>query len=180
MKAFLFDTETTDLIANSVIAERHKPHIIEFYGMTLELVGDEWQKVSELEFFCKPPVRITETITRITGITNEDVKDAKPFAEHAQAVKAAIEASGMAVAHNLSYDEGVVDVEFERLKDQVVWPEEMMCTVEATEHLRGHRLRLADLHEELFGEPFKGAHRARTDVEAMGRCFIELWQRGEI
>lgn len=180
MKAFLFDTETTDLIANSVIAERHRPHIIEFYGMTLELKGDEWEKVGELEFFCKPKVRITDTTTRITGITNEDIKDAKPFSAYADQVKSVIESTDMAVAHNLSYDMAVVDTEFERLKSDVHWQYNNLCTVEATEHLRGHRLRLADLHEELFGEPFEGAHRARTDVEAMGRCFIELWRREEI
>lgn len=180
MKAFLFDTETTDLIANSVIAEHHRPHIIEFYGMVLELKDGLWAKVEELEFFCKPRVRITDTITRITGITNDDIKDAKPFSEHAEEVKRIIKSAEMAVAHNLSYDTAVVDVEFERLKSSVDWPLCMLCTVEATEHLRGHRLRLSDLHEELFGERFEGAHRARTDVEAMGRCFIELWERDEI
>ena len=180
MRAFLFDTETTDLIANSLIADRHRPFIIEFFGQTMELVDGEWHKVDELEFFCKPPTAVSDEVTRITGITNDDLKGAKPFRDHADSVRELIERADEVVAHNLSYDEAVVDFEFERLGQQVGWPPGKICTVEATEHLKGHRLRLADLHEHLFGEKFQGAHRARADVEAMTRCFIELWDRGEI
>lgn len=180
MKAFLFDTETTDLIANSLIAERHRPCIIEFFGQTMELVGGKWTKVDELEFFCKPPMAVSEEVTRITGITNDDLEGAKPFKDHADSVRAIIERADWVVAHNLSYDEAVVDFELERLKQTVKWPDFKLCTVEATEHLKGHRLKLADLYEHLFGEKFEGAHRARTDVEGMTRCFVELWERGEI
>ena len=33
---------------------------------------------------------------------------------------------------------------------------------------------LTDLHQKLFGEPFKEAHNASADVEATTRCFLEL------
>lgn len=181
MKAILFDTETTDLMPNSVIALEHRPHIIEFYAMELTMAGDgTWHKTGELEFFCKPPVPISEEITRITGIKPDDVRGAKRFREHADAVAAFFAGKDMAVAHNLSYDHAVVNTEFERLDRDMEWPTEKLCTVEATEHLKGYRLSLSALHEELFGEPFTGAHRARVDVEAMGRCFMELWKNGEI
>jgi len=52
--------------------------------------------------------------------------------------------------------------------------------VQETEWIKGHRLSLSALHEELFGEPFSGAHRARVDVDALTRCFNELRQRGDI
>ena len=59
------------------------------------------------------------------------------------------------------------------------WPR-LCCTVENTEWLHGHRLSLSALHEELFGEPFSGAHRARTDVAALTRCYLELVKRGDL
>lgn len=186
MKIALFDTETTDLMSNTVVALKHRPHIIEFYGMVLEKEGGEWRKTRELEFLCKPPVEINEEVQSITGISPEDVADKLPFRVHAQDVAEFFEGAEMVVAHNLSYDVAVVETEFERWalasgeKKTIVWPQVPLCTVEATEHLKGHRLNLSALHEHLFGEPFAGAHRAREDVEAMGRCFVELWDRGEI
>lgn len=177
MRVLIFDTETSDLIGNSLLADRHMPDTIEFYGC---IVNEEGDAVEELDFLCKPPQPVSETTTRITGIKQEDVKDAPPFSHFAEKVFALIESSDTVVAHNLSYDMGVVDVEAKRLGREVFWPADRVCTVEQTEHLKGHRLSLSALHEELFGEPFTGAHRARVDVEALTRCYLELVRRGEI
>lgn len=177
MRALIFDTETSDLIGNSLLADRHMPHIIEFYGC---IVNEEGDVVEELDFLCKPPQPISETTTRITGITQEDVKDAPPFSHFADKVFELIESADTVVAHNLSYDKEVVNVEAKRLGREVAWPVDLVCTVEQTEHLKGHRLSLSALHEYLFGEPFTGAHRARVDVEALAQCYLELVRRGEI
>lgn len=177
MRALIFDTETSDLIGNSLLADRHMPHIIEFYGC---IVNEEGDVVEELDFLCKPPQPISETTTRITGITQEDVKDAPPFSYFADKVFELIESADTVVAHNLSYDKEVVNVEAKRLGREVAWPADLVCTVEQTEHLKGHRLSLSALHEYLFGEPFTGAHRARVDVEALAQCYLELVRRGEI
>ena len=86
------------------------------------------------------------------------------------------------IAHNLSYDYAVLMAEFSRCctEGSVKWPIRRICTVQETEFMKGFRLNLTSLHEELFGEPFAGAHRARTDVEALTRCCIELFKRGDI
>ena len=42
------------------------------------------------------------------------------------------------------------------------------------------RLNLNKLHELLFGKEFTGAHRAKTDVHALVRCYHELMNRGVI
>lgn len=180
MKAIIFDTETTDLLPNSVIAAKHRPHVIEFYAAKLELIDDTWIKIDELEFFCRPPFRVSEEVTRITGITEDMLKDAAPWGDHASRVSDFFVDADLVVAHNLSYDMAVVDTEMERLETTMDWPESRVCTVEATEHLKGHRLNLNALHEELFGEGFRGAHRARVDVGALSKCFIALWERNEI
>jgi DNA polymerase III epsilon subunit-like protein len=184
MRVIGFDTETTDLISNSLIGDRYKPHIIEFYAVAYEVTqhasGLQIEKADELEFYCKPGVEISEEVTRITGIKPEDVADALPFREHAELVKRFIGTGDEIVAHNLSYDMAVVNIEMGRQKMDMAWPGVLTCTVEATEHLKGHRLSLSNLHLHLFEEAFTGAHRARNDVEAMMRCYFELLNRGEI
>jgi DNA polymerase III epsilon subunit-like protein len=181
LKHGIFDTETTGLFSNSLIALKHKPHVIEFFAQKGDIDEEgNMTNLEELEFFCKPPIAVSEEITRITGIKPEDVADAPPFKEKADEVFKFFADVEVPVAHNLSYDMAVVNAEFERLGREFVWSRQLLCTVEATEHLRGHRLSLSALHELLFGEPFAGAHRARHDVTATTRCLCELIKRGEI
>lgn len=173
MRPFIFDTETTGLVTNSLVALRSQPRAIEFFGHAPE-------SSEELEFFCDPGVPLSDEVSAITGIKREDLAGAHPFGYYAERVVAMIEAADAVVAHNLSYDMAIVDFELRRLDLSVNWPRRKICTVEATEHLVGHRLKLNDLHQLLFGEPFSGAHRARTDVMALTRCFNELAVRGEL
>ena len=177
MRHLIFDTETTALISNSLLADRFQPQIIEFFG---HIIDENAQVVEELEFFCNPGQPLPKEVTQITGIKDEQVRNEKPFSHYAGQVELLIRSADTVVAHNLSYDMAVVDGEFKRLKQAVGWPVNRICTVEQTEHLKGHRLNLNALHEELFGERFTGAHRARTDVDALTRCYVELIKRGEI
>lgn len=178
MKAFIFDTETTGLVKNSLVPLPQQPRIIEFFGHTVD--DETGQVLNELEFFCDPGVPLDPVITKITGIKPEDLKDARPFHEHAPALCKAIEAADAVVAHNLSFDLALVDADCARCDRQVAWPKRLICTVEETEWIKGHRLSLTALYEELFGETFKDAHRARIDVAALTRCFLELRKRGDL
>ncbi len=179
MLAFIFDAETTGLVNNSLIPLDNQPRIIEFFG---HLVDDETGEViEELEFMCDPGVPIDHVITRITGIKQEQLDGQKPFSYHTIDMHRMIVKADAAVAHNLSFDMALLAFEFERDNKAVVnWPKRLICTVEQTEWMRGHRLSLGALHEELFGEPFAGAHRARHDVEALTRCYLELRKRGDL
>ena len=177
MKALIFDTETTDLINSGLLKLDQQPSIIEFYGEVVDLETGTTQE--ELEHLFKPPRPITPEITRITNITNEMVANAPPFAAHANEIRRIIEESPAVIAHNVSFDREAVDIEFERIGMKVRWPA-LICTVEATICIKGFRLNLTSLHQELFGEPFTGAHRARHDVQALKRCAIELFKRGYI
>jgi len=188
MQAILFDTETTDLIHNHAIPLDQQPRIIEIYALKIQLPADafgsaeEWQFVDEFESFVNPGIKITDEITRITNITNADVRDAPRIAELWPRLRDFFATADMVVAHNVSYDMGVIDFEQLRVNDKqkFPWPPKRLCTVEATEHLKGHRLSLTALHEQLFGVKFEGAHRARTDVKAMTMCFKKLWEDCEI
>jgi DNA polymerase III epsilon subunit-like protein len=174
---FIFDTETTDLVANSLISEKHQPHIIEFYGC---LVNDMGEITDELGFLCDPGVPVTPEITRITGIKPQDVQGQPPFSAFTNQILCLIGKAEAAVAHNLSFDMTVVDAEFNRLGQKVVWPKTKICTVQETEWFKGYRLSLSALHEHLFDEKFEGAHRAKVDVSVLVKCFNELRERGDV
>lgn len=170
--AIILDTETTALISNSVLTLKRQPQIVEFNGFLVDT--DTREKTAELDFTCNPGIKLPEEVVRITGLKDDDLADKPPFSHYAQQVIDIIQAADWVVAHNLSYDKFVIETELKRLGLHVVWRPRMICTVESTEWIKGFRLNLSALHEHLFGEPFKGAHRARQDVEALTRCFFKL------
>ncbi len=179
MRALVLDTETTGLSKNVTIAEAMRPEIIELY-MALVEFGDDTTVVSDLDLLLKPRVMIEETSRsgKVHGITNEMVRQAPSFAEVLPQIKAMIEAASMVIAHNASFDVEMIDIEASRCHQRICWPVRVLCTVEATSYLKGHRLSLGDLHEFLFQEKFEGSHRAKVDVTALIRCVAELFKRG--
>lgn len=174
--AFAFDTETTGLIENVTVKDKLLPEVIDFYGCIFDMKSGKIEE--ELDLLIKPSRPISEEITNITSITNKMVAKKKSFKEHSKEIKAIIEKSPLAMAHNAAYDHEVINIEMERIKDKVKWPR-VICTVEQTMHIKGYRLGLTALHEHLFGEGFPEAHRAKTDVHAQMRCVVELVKRGE-
>ncbi len=179
MRSLILDTETTGLLENSLRAEKHQPRVIEFYGNVVE---DDGEVVSELELLFDPGTSLTEEITNITGIKDDDLKGKLPFNAHESQIRAFVGSAEAMVAHNLSFDQAIISREFMRCGtlDRVQWPRKRICTVEATEWLKGYRLSLGALYEHLFAEPFPGAHRAKADVKALIRCWVELRKRGEV
>lgn len=180
MIGLAFDTETTGLIYNATLPLVKQPEVIEFYGC---LFDDRTGKIKEeVDLLIKPTIakRITEETTSITGITNDLLEYAKSFKEQADRIAEIIGKGNFVTAHNLAYDLEMIQFEFKRVNKEFKKPKHQICTVEQTTHLRGIRLSLSALHEYLFGEKFEGAHRAKADVQAQVRCFMELKKRGEL
>lgn len=174
----IFDTETTGLVKNSLVPLKNQPRIIELF---MHLVDDETgETLEEIEFFCNPGVPLEPVITRITGIKPEDLEKAERFGQYASRVCVMVSKADAVVAHNLSFDMALLEADCRRCLSWLTWPQRLICTVEETEWMKGHRLSLTALHEELFEETFKGAHRARHDVEALTRCYLELRKRGDL
>lgn len=179
MKYLILDTETTGLFKNCELPLGQQPRVIEFFG---HIVSDDGEVHEELEFIVDPGIPISEEITKITGIKPEDVAGKPRFLTEEGRVRAIIGRADAIVAHNLSYDWAVINTELKRAgtEDKVKWPVTRICTVQETEWIKGHRMNLSMLHEHLFGKPFTGAHRARVDVAATTRCFLELKARGDL
>ena len=176
MRTLVLDTETTALIKNMLQPLDRQPRIIEFFALSLDSAGEELDTFS---YLFNPGIKIDEKITEITGIKQEMLDDQKPFSSIAQHILEVIEVHDEIVAHNMSYDKAVIDFEMKRLGKKVRWPE-LICTIESTEYMKGHRMNLRSLHEFLFGEPFENAHRAENDVRATAKCFLELRKMGVV
>lgn len=174
----VMDCETTGLLENMSTRSELQPEIIEFCGLTLD--PKSYAFSSMYDQLIKPRNPITEEITKINGITNEMVAKMPSFVTCALSIRETIERADIVVAHNAMFDVNMINLEFSRLGiTKIAWPR-IICTVEATTHLIGRRLRLIDLYEYLFKTGFDGGHRARNDVEALAKCFVELKRRGEI
>lgn len=176
--AFCLDCETTGLVKNRSTPLDQQPEIVEFYGCLVDL--HTGKIYSEFEYLFKPRRPMKDDVIKIHGITNEAVADCPLFTrENALAFKAAFEKAPCVIAHNLNFDVDMIELEMQRHGLTVEWPQKI-CTVEQTLHVKGYRLNLNALHEWLFNESFRGAHRARVDVMALVRCAMELSKRGLI
>lgn len=170
----VFDTETTGLPLKGNASLDKQPQIIEYAGIKLDDLTLE--EVDRMEFICKPTVKITAEITNITGLTNEDLADKQPFVAYLPALQQFYLGEKLMAAHNVAFDRSLMIYELQRLGmiTRFPWPPEHICTVEKTYHIKGHRMKLMDLHIHCCGEGFESAHRAMADVEALVRCIRHL------
>lgn len=191
----LFDTETTGLLKPKVSDIHTQPQVIEYYGMkAIHRADGVIEKIDEFETYLRPAKEFNESIiTKITGITNAMIKDAPSFFDIHKKLLEFYSGVGRIVAHNCAFDDAMVKNEYLRLAtDEQITVDEFndaiaqinsmkkLCTVQKTMFIQQRRLSLTNLHLELFGVPFEGAHRARGDVEALFRCYEELCKRGVI
>lgn len=178
MMVLALDTETSGLVKNGSIDIDKQPEVLEFFGCLVDLKSGKLKR--SYETLVKPAAYpmsdavIAETKTRLT---NEMLLEAPSFKDVASNIKSLIEKAPMVIAHNASFDQEMLDIEFKRLGQTIQWPR-LVCTVEQSCHLKGYRLSLTNLHIELFGEPFPEAHRAKADVMALVRCAKEMFKRG--
>jgi len=176
----IFDTETTDLVTSSDAPLHTQPKIIELFALKVDDVS--WEIKGELELLIDPKMAITEEITKITGIKDEDVRGKGEFPEHYNVINDFWLGEAHSVGHNLTFDCDMLEIELRRIGKvtRFPWSKNRHCTVEDSEHYMGRRLKLIDLHTYLFGVGFEQAHRARNDVMATYRCAKEMASRGDL
>lgn len=176
MRHHIFDTETTGLVRNLATPLTRQPQVIEYFGLVLEGEGADLVEVECYGALINPGKPVSEEITRITSITNADLEPALSFAAHADRIAEQFASADVSVAHNFSFDRKMMEFEYQRLGRKFVF-NKSCCTVIGTEHIKGHRQKMGDLYEYLFGERFEGAHRAESDVRALARIYVELLKR---
>lgn len=172
----LYDTETTGLLKPSANSVDEQPEIIELFACKID---DDFEILGEFSSLFKPKLSISEEITRITGLTNEDVRNAPAFAEKVDELAEFFTGVDELIAHNLPFDRSMLANELIRCDRliQFPWPRIHTCTVELSMEIEQRRLNLASLHTYATGKPHEGAHRAKEDVYAVVRCYHWLQER---
>ena len=120
-----------------------------------------------------PGIEIPPEVVNITGITQDDLKDAPSFDKIASDLLAHLDGRAF-VAYNLSFDRGFIQTELERLNQS--WPD-LQCIdpliFVRTLHRNAGSKRLSAVAARL-GVTLDDAHRAAADAEATGRVLYKL------
>jgi DNA polymerase III epsilon subunit-like protein len=165
----IFDTETTGLPNHPEADIDGQPRIIEFAG----IVTDGKTIIDTLEFKCNPGIALEAIITKITGLTDADLREQPDFGHFVPQLRGYFEQGQGRVAHNLSFDRDMLYYDCERRRltlDDIGWwhdtrnePAVMLCTVEQSLFEYGRRMKLQELIEIVKGE-YVQRHRALDDV----------------
>jgi len=166
VRALIIDFETTGLPFHPDAKPALQPRAIEFAGM---LVDGHGEMIAEDSWLAKPPHDIDAVITKITGLTNEDLADAPPFIENLPRLRAMFDGVDVLIAHNLPFDAGVLanELRFANALDGWPWPRHLLCTVQTFEPIWGRRPKLIELFEATTGGVYQQTHRALDDVRAL-------------
>jgi len=165
MITLVFDTETTGIPKHPNAQDEVQPRIIEFGGA---LVNSDGEILKELNFLINPEQPLEDVITKITGLTDEDLADQPTFAERAPEILALFAEADALLAHNLPFDKTMMGLDIERAKvKEWIWPGVEICTVQEHADDWGRRPKLTELYEHYTGEKLAQTHRAIEDVRAL-------------
>ena len=125
----------------------------------------------------KPEMHIPLFITRLTGITNDMVKDAPCFYQIARKI-IELTAGRTIVAHNAQFDYNFIREEYKRLGYN--FQRKTLCTVKLARKLfPGHKsYSLGNLCADM-GIQINGRHRAEGDAFATAQLFSLLLRENE-
>lgn len=173
----LLDNETTALIRNGLIPLDQQPEIIEFGAVKLD--DKTLKEVGSLRFLLKPRILpLAPEVTKITGLTTDDVKNQKPFVAHYREIADFFLGERTLVAHNAPFDAGMLELELRRIGKLIrfPWPIEHICTSERnTDKTNGKYVHLYVLYEMVTGEKITQTHRADDDARLL--VPIVKWMR---
>jgi len=185
----IFDTETTGLPKNYNAPAsdlNNWPRICQLSWIVIEDSYDGKNHIEVGDFIIKPDGWvIPEEVSKIHGITQKMAEETGvPIKDALRAFIEAVRKVNTIIAHNISFDDKVVGAEIFRMSGNAEYWEslkagkKMICTMKssinfcALPNLKWPKL--VELHQELFGTEFEGAHNALFDVLACAKCYQEL------
>jgi DNA polymerase-3 subunit epsilon len=187
---FFFDCETTGLPRSRYFSPElvdDWPHIVQLAWARYDIRGNAQD--ARCHIVRPEGFRIPADATRIHGITHAQAR--RVGRDLGEVLDEFLEAGAPGttlVAHNLSYDCGVVGAELVRTRKPLGFLElPGICTMKETTELcslprpGGFGLKwptLEELHYYCFGHVYEGAHDAARDLEACARSFFRLVQAG--
>ncbi len=172
----IYDTETTGLVKHPAAPLAKQPRMIEFGAAALSLKDGKVMKT--LKTFVHPGEDVTDEITKITSITNDDLKDAPDFNRAwCLNIFPFLKQSTLLLAHNEPFDHAIIDYELKRdgtLK-AFKWPQ-TFCTISLYRERWGRDMKLTELYASIMGKELDQKHRALSDVEAL----VEIVQKEKL
>lgn len=165
-----FDTETTGLIDNEFLPLSQQPHIIEFGAVLLDVTSGAI--VGEFSHLIKPPIALPTEIPKITGITDEMLKDELPFGFYFADIAQLFIGRRQAYGHNVGFDLRMLTFELRRIGKEYAFPYPIVLN-DTKQVYSGH---LEDWGKEIYGDKnFEQKHRAVEDA----RLNADLWWRSK-
>lgn len=173
MSIIIFDTESTALLSPIAAGMHKQPHLVELAAIKLD---HSFKEIDSLYLRFNPLVEIPEAATKVHGITNDDVRNEKTFAQCFYEITSFFLGNEILVGHNCCFDKQMICWELMRIDKTTnfPWAPRDVCTMESAGKFFGYRINLTDLHLNLFKEPFAYAHSALTDCSVTTKCFIEM------
>lgn len=154
----------------SIIEVEKQPRIIE---LALARV-DCGKVVSTHEWLIWPEQDVSAEITKITGITNDQLKGKPQFRQVLGDIEEAFARADQLIAHNAPFDVALLTYELQRCaRTGFPWPKTTICTVQEYSFLWGRRPKLTELYERVIGRPLVQTHRALDDVLALCEILIK-------
>ncbi len=183
-----FDTETTGLPKRydaPASALNNWPRVIQLAWM---LCDDAGREIECADYIIKPEgFLIPKDVARIHGITHERaVMEGVPAMNALLKFLDALGKSEVLVAHNMSFDQPIIEAEFLRnnIEYDLMRPKKICTKNASTNYCKipgnyGFKWpSLMELHNKLFGSDFEDAHNALSDVKVCAKCFFELKRLG--
>jgi DNA polymerase-3 subunit epsilon len=152
------------------------PISVENYVIEIGIVRVENGKiVKTLDTLIRPPVPVPSSITHLTGLRDEDLKDAPSFQNVASEVEGLFE-DAVFTAHNAPFDYGFLSLEYLRLGKRFLKP--LLCTKDLASVLLPGQIKLGlDALSELFEIEAPVRHRAFPDAEITAKVLLKLLEK---
>lgn len=161
----VFDTETTGLPLHPDAPLEKQPKIIELGAALLDFEGNVVDKFQQL---LHPNEEVTELITKITGITNEQLVGQPKFVDVLPQLREFFDRAFAVFAHNLPFDKKLLMFDLSRAAcEDFPWPSQEYCTIGLHRSIWGRNMKMTELYEHAVDKPLPQTHRALEDVMAL-------------
>jgi DNA polymerase-3 subunit epsilon len=165
MIGLVLDFETSGLLLHPKAKLEKQPRAIEIGAVLFNDAGELLEEFERIVDPCRP---IEAIITKITGLTNEDLAGKPKFSEIIPELAALFRKADVLIAHNLPFDSGILEVELAHAgQTDFPWPQINLCTAQSWQEQWGRRPKLLELYEHVIGRPLLQTHRALDDVKAL-------------
>ncbi|MDO4814635.1 MAG: PolC-type DNA polymerase III [Gemella sp.] len=160
----VFDVETTGLSAE-------RDRLIEIAAIKVK----NGKEVDSFESYINPQMKISELITNITSISNDDVKDAPLEEEVMRDFYNWLDDEDILVAHNAKFDLGMIGKSFERLgiMNELVYSSIDTLVLSRAVNKETSRHGLSAI-AKLYKVRLVQHHRAIYDTKATAEVFVKM------